>query len=99
MRKEMYLCDACGKETHLDTICVAVDRKLDAAGSIVRVKLDPSLILEVKRGKNKISDQEVSQVRELLKYGFRQYEIAKMYGVSQGVISKIDQRKSRTYVA
>jgi hypothetical protein len=34
MKKELLLCDVCGAETHLDTICVAVDRKMDAAGSM-----------------------------------------------------------------
>lgn len=34
MKKELLLCDVCGKETHLDTMYVAVDRKMDGAGSM-----------------------------------------------------------------
>ena len=34
MKKELILCDVCGKETHLDTMCVVVDRKMDGAGSM-----------------------------------------------------------------
>jgi DNA invertase Pin-like site-specific DNA recombinase len=46
-----------------------------------------------KNGRSKLTEQEVVAIKELLKLGFTQRQIAKMFGVWSSTISYINQGK------
>lgn len=47
---------------------------------------------------NKLSNDDVLEIRKMLEIGFKQYEIANRYGVNSSVISKIKTGKARCHI-
>ena len=67
------------------------ENNLDA----IKKKILPFGQIGMENHKCKINDNEVYEIKTLLKYGMKQYKIAKIFNVSQSLISLIKHGKLR----